>query len=160
MESDSFLKYSRSEPAAMYQYIFLSFFASGNCIGDILANRDSTLEFSKKTKSKILFGRNNRYDVTAKSSFVCGIVRGNSLYKTSLVEMTWDLKKKGLIYSMEFTNLLSKNTFYLFTFTIYIDEVYDYLNTNKLFFAKCLVVSTKGDVENFSSLKKDVVIRV
>ncbi|SPN67887.1 CPXV088 protein [Cowpox virus] len=74
--------------------------------------------------------------------------------------MMWDLKKKGLIYSMEFTNLLSKNTFYLFTFTIYTDEVYDYLNNNKRFSAKCLVVSTKGDVENFSSLKKDVVIRV
>ncbi|UXL74648.1 Metalloendopeptidase [Monkeypox virus] len=159
MESDSFLKYSRSKPAAMYQYIFLSFFASGNSIDDILTNRDSTLEFSKRTKSKILFGRNTRYDITAKSSFVCGIVRGKSLDKTSLVEMMWDLKKKGLIYSMEFTNLLSKNTFYLFTFTIYTDEVYDYLNNNKLFSAKCLVVSTKGDVENFSSLKKDVVIR-
>ncbi|AOP31556.1 metalloprotease [Skunkpox virus] len=160
MESDSFLKYSRSKPAAMYQYIFLSFFASGNSIDDILANRDSTLEFSKRTKSKIVFGKNTRYDVTAKSSFVCGIVRGKSLDKSSLVEMMWDLKKKGLIYSMEFTNLLSKNTFYLFTFTIYTEDVYNYLKNNKLFSAKCLVVSTKGDVEDFSSLKKDVVIRV
>ncbi|AST09269.1 essential metalloproteinase [Murmansk poxvirus] len=159
MESETFMKYSKSKPAVMYQYIFLSFFASGSSIDDILSNRESTLEFSR-TKNKILFGKNTRYDVVSKSSFVCGIVRGQSLDKLSLVEMMWDLKKKGLIYSMEFTNLPSRKTFYLFTFTIYTEDVYNYIKNNKLFSAKCLVVSKKGDIENFSSLKKDVIVRV
>ncbi|QDJ95022.1 insulin metalloproteinase-like protein [Hypsugopox virus] len=157
LNSESFVKFTQSKPAAMYQYILLSFFVSGNSIDDILSNRESILGTS--SKNKILFGKQTRYNITTKSSFVAGIIRG-TLSKELITTIMWELKKKGLIYSLEFTKLQSKNTFYLFMFTIYPNEVYKYLSKHKNIIAHCLAISTKGNTEDFSSMKKNIIIKL
>ncbi|AAL69786.1 SPV047 putative metalloprotease [Swinepox virus] len=158
LESDVFLKYSKSKPAAMYQYLMLSFFVSGNTIEDILSNRESVLRLCKKYNNKIIFGKRTRYDIQTYSSFVCGIVKG-SITNELLTNMMWSLKKKGLIYSLEFTKLKT-NIFYIFMFTIYPDDVFKYVSSKQYFKSYCIVVSNKGDYEDFSSMKKDIVIKL
>ncbi|AUI80620.1 metalloprotease [White-tailed deer poxvirus] len=159
LESDTFLKYSKSKPAAIYQYLILSFFVSGNSIEDILSKRESTINFCKDYKNKILFGKQLRYDIKTNSSFVCGIVKGNSISNETLTNLMWSLKKKGLIYSLEFTKL-DKKIFYIFMFTIYPEDVFKIITSNKMFNRHCIVVSNKSDIEDFSSLKKDIIIKI
>ncbi|ASK51255.1 Insulin metalloproteinase-like protein [Eptesipox virus] len=157
LNSESFIKFTRSKPAAMYQYILLSFFVSGNSIEDILANRESIL--GDNSKNKILFGKQTKYDITTKSSFVAGIIKG-ALSRELITTIMWELKKQGLIYSLEFTNLQTKNTFYIFMFTIYPKEVYNYFSKNKNIVAHCLAVSNKGTIEDFSTMKKNIIIKL
>ncbi|ABQ43525.1 metalloprotease [Tanapox virus] len=157
LESDTFLKYSKSKPAAMYQYLLLSFFVSGYSIEDILLNRESTIKLLKQYNNKILFGKKSRYDITTKSNFVCGIIKNKNINNNVITNTMWELKKKGLIYSMEHTKI-DKRIFYIFMFTIYPDEVFLYLSKN--FLSHCLIVSKTGNIEDFSSMKKDVIIKL
>lgn len=73
--------------------------------------------------------------------------------------MMWVLKRKGLIYSLDFTKL-DKHLYYVFMFTIYPNSVVKYITTENIFKNHCLVISEKGIVEDFSSMKKDIVIKL
>ncbi|AMB17550.1 putative metalloprotease [Myxoma virus] len=159
LESDTFMKYSKSKPAAMYQYLILSFFVSGNTIEDILQHRESVVKLCRTYKNKIVLGKQTRYDIQTLSSFVCGIFKGPSVTSEYLTDIMWKLKRKGLIYSLEFVEL-QKNMFYLFMFTIYPEDVTTYLSSRKLFTSRCVVVSKKGNTEDFSSMKKDIIIKL
>ncbi|AAF17927.1 gp045L [Rabbit fibroma virus] len=159
LESETFMKYSKSKPAAMYQYLILSFFVSGNTIEDILQHRESVIKLCRTYKNKILLGKQTRYDIQTLSSFVCGIFKGPSITSEYLTDIMWKLKRKGLIYSLEFVEL-QKNMFYLFMFTIYPEDVTSYLTSRKLFTSRCVVVSKKCNVEDFSSMKKDIIIKL
>ncbi len=160
LESETFLKYSKSKPAAMYQYIFLSFFVTGNSIEDIISRKEYALSF-RKSDNRVSFGKKSRYDVITKSSFVCGLLRGQNLSNETLTKLMWILKKKGLIYSLEQTKLRGRKLFYVFMFTIYPDSVFDFLSSKKNFISDyCLIVSERGTTEDFSSLKKNVIIKL
>ncbi|QHR82589.1 metalloprotease [Brazilian porcupinepox virus 1] len=158
LESDTFLKYSKSKPAPVYQYIILSFFVTENSIDDIINDRESVVSFYKPFKHKILFGKKSRYDITTYSNFVAGIIKGD-VTDEKITEIMWDLKKKGLIYSLDFTRI-GKKIFYLFMFSIYPDDVFSYIESNKNIKSHCLVVSKKGKKEDFSSMKKDIIVKL
>ncbi|QEJ79498.1 putative metalloproteinase [Goatpox virus] len=159
LESETFLKYSKSKPANMYQYLLLSFFVSGNSIEDILLNRESVLKPVKHFKNKIVFGKKSKYHIKTFSSFVCGLIKGINITNESLTNMMWVLKRKGLIYSLDFTKL-DEHLYYVFMFTIYPNSVVKYITTENIFKNYCLVISEKGIVEDFSSMKKDIVIKL
>nr|WGO62679.1 essential metalloproteinase [Wadden Sea poxvirus] len=159
-DSDTFIKYSKLKPAVTYQYILLSFFASGNSIDDIISNKEPTLFFSNEYNNKIVFSKRVKYDITTKSTFVCGIIKGHKLSNQLITDIMWHFKKKGLIYSLDFTKLYGKNTFYIFMFTIYPDKVYKYLTINPYISNYCLAVSKQGNIEDFSNLKKDIVVNL
>ncbi|CCD83227.1 metalloproteinase G1-MEROPS peptidase family M44 (clan ME) [Squirrelpox virus] len=159
LESDVFLKYSRSRPAALYQYILLDFFTSGRSIEDILANRESALVFHGRGENRLVFGRRTKFAVTSGSSFVCGVVRGGGVSEDWAVGLMWRLKRKGLIYSMDHTKLRGRRTMFLFAFSIYPEKVYSFLTKDAAVKDHCLVVSTVGE-EDFSALYKSVTVRL
>ncbi|AAR07406.1 50L [Yaba monkey tumor virus] len=157
LESDTFLKYNKSKPGAMYQYLLLSFFVSGYSIEDILLNRESTVKLLRQYNNKILFGKKAGTTLTTKSNFVGGLLKSKDIRNNIMTSIMWELKKMGLIYSMEHTKI-DKKIFYIFMFTIYPDDVFSYFS--KKFLSHCLVVSKKGPIDDFSSIKKDVIIKL
>ncbi|QHG62610.1 metalloprotease [Cetacean poxvirus 1] len=159
LESDLFLKFAKSKPSVMYQYMFLSFFVSGNSMNDILSCRNSILDF-KHHNNIILFKKDTRFNIVTKSNFLCGVLKGKCLSSKSITETMWLLKRKGLIYSLDNTKLKGRGTFYVFMFTLYPEKVFNVLIKHNDVTSYCLIVSTKGEVENFSSLKKDVILKL
>ncbi|ADT91082.1 metalloprotease [Cotia virus SPAn232] len=158
LESDTFVKYTKSKPAPIYQYMILSFFVTGNSIDDIINNREAIIRSCKLFKNKIVFGKRCKYDIQTCSSFVAGIIKGKELDEI-LTKIMWDLKRKGLIYSLDYTKL-DKKIYYIFMFTIYPDNVYTYISKMDCVKSHCLVVSKIGNTEDYSSMKKDIVIKL
>lgn len=154
--SDSFVKFNRSRPAALYPYIFLSFFATGKSLDDILKQRDSPSEILIQ-KYKLVFPKRSRYDVVTKTTFVSGLLKGARLHVADMRGYLWDMKARGLLYTMNYTPL-DKNTFFVFAFTIYPDRVFRYFTRLPSVNKYCLVVSARGTLEDYSSLRKEVVL--
>lgn len=159
MESDTFSKFSRSRPAAAYQYMFLDFFASERTMDDIVENRAAAAH-RREGMPHLVFGRRTRFDVVACSSFVCGVVKGRSLCAEDIVAVMWRMKKKGIVYSLDHTQLKSPHTFYVFAFSLSQDEVFRHLASCPRVGAYCLVVATRGAEDDFSAVKKRVVVRL
>ncbi|QGN68052.1 metalloendopeptidase [Equine molluscum contagiosum-like virus] len=159
MASETFIKFSRSRPAVLFQYIFLAYFATGKSIADILEQREALVAFSAaRHANKLVFARRARYGVVTRSSFVCGVLRGPRLDERALTESLWELKRRGLLYSLEFTRLHARNTFYVFAFSIYPEQVARFFASSPRVSKHCFVVSTRGEREDYSALRKEVVI--
>ncbi|ANS71139.1 metalloprotease [Pteropox virus] len=158
LESDTFIKYSKSRPAITYQFVFLAFFVSGRSIDDILEHRESAFSMAKGNYNKIIFPKKVKYSVTAKSSFVCGILKGSNLSSVYITGLMWTMKRKGLIYSLDHTKLKEKNTYYVFAFSIYPEKAYNFLINQSHVSSYCIILANKDTVENFSSLNKNVYI--
>ena len=159
MASETFIKYSRSRPAALFQYIFLAFFATGRSIAEILERREALVSFdARRCVNRLVFAKRARYDVVTKSSFVCGVLRGPRLSEAALTRAMWELKRKGLLYSLEHTRMHAKHTFYVFAFSIYPEQVYRYFARWQLVSKHCCVVSMRGEREDYSALRKEVVV--
>ncbi|ATI20994.1 metalloprotease [Western grey kangaroopox virus] len=158
-ESETFIRYSRSRPATLYQYIFLAYFATGKSIQEIVGQREELLPVNLEVQSghRLIFGKRSRYDITTRSSFVCGVIKGN-LGDKVINEYMWCMKSLGLLYTMDFTKLATRNTYYVFAFTIYADGVFKYLSSAEAVSKFCFVVSSRGRREDYSALHKEVVV--
>ncbi|QRY18914.1 ORF-44 [Teiidae poxvirus 1] len=165
VNSETFIKYNNSKPAVLYQYILLAYFVTEKDIKDILDCSDQILQIDmiRSNKNKLLFGKNTRYDIYTKSTFVCGLLKGSKLTEKIIVEYMWRLKRLGLIYHLDYTKLEIPNTYYFFTFTIFVEKVYHFFTKLTEVASRCLVVSTKNTKsldDDFSSLNKQIVINI
>ncbi|WZD65381.1 Zn-protease [Bovine papular stomatitis virus] len=158
MESEVFMKFSKSRPAAAYHYMFLDFFASERSMEDILENRTATHRGG--CIPHLVFERRTRYDVVACSSFVCGVVKGRALRKERLHELMWRMKRLGIIYSLDHTPLKSPCTFYVFAFSLSPEETFRCISKCSGVTSYCLVVARRGPADDFSALTKTVVLRM
>ncbi|ASC55601.1 putative metalloprotease-like protein [Seal parapoxvirus] len=158
MDSDTFLKFSRSRPAAAYQYIFLDFFASERSIEDIVESRSGA--HRRNCMPHLVFKRNTRYDVVACSSFVCGVIKGRMLRQDHINSLMWKMKKMGIVYSLSCTPLKSPSSFYVFAFSLSQDEAFQCIARCPRVAAYCLVVAKRGPEDDFSALRKRVVLKM
>ncbi|WGH07635.1 Zn-protease virion morphogenesis protein [Orf virus] len=158
MDSDAFMKFSKSRPAVAYQYMFLDFFASERSMEDIVENRAAARRAAGAPH--LVFGRNTRYDVVACSSFVCGVLKGRALRTDHIDALMWRMKKLGVIYSMDHTPLKSPHTFYVFAFSLSQEEAFRCIARCPHVTSYCLVVARRGVADDFSGVSKKVVLRM
>lgn len=159
MESDAFMKFSRSRPAAAYQYMFLDFFASERSLQDILEHRSSAAP-RREAMPHLVFDRRTRYDAIARASFVCGVLKGRALCKERVEALMWRMKRLGIIYSLDHVQLKSPSTFYVFAFSLSPDETFRCMARCPGVVSYCLVVAKRGPIDDFSAVTKTVVLRM
>ncbi|ALA62428.1 metalloprotease [Turkeypox virus] len=165
INSDTFIRYNSSKPAVLYQYILLAYFVTDKSIKEILGYKNQIIQldtWNLKTNT-IVFGKTTRYDIYTKSMFICGIIKGSKINTKAIVGYMWKLKKLGLIYYLNHTKLAMPNTYYIFTFTIFVEKVYEFFSTLNDITKYCLIVSHKNDkstIDDYSSLNKNIVINI